>query len=84
MPVCSESECAVPAEYWFYEAPCEMWRPICSRHAEHLHPSLEIHAWLTSGYLKPIELQQPTSPPETPTEERAKEFRSEVDQTMNW
>lgn len=84
MPVCNEPGCAGDAAYWLYSVPRATWLPICQKHAELLHPSLEIHAWLTSGYLKPIELPKPTAPPVAPDEERAKDFRALVTDTMNW
>lgn len=84
MPECTEPGCAADAAYWLYSVPRATWHPICRKHAELLHPSLEIHAWLTSGYLKPIELPEPTGYPEEPAEDRAKEFRAIVTDTMHW
>lgn len=84
MPECTEPGCTGSADYWLFSVPADRWRPICDTHAELLHPSLEIHAWLTSGYLKPIELPEPIGHPAEPAEDRAKEFRAIVTDTMNW
>lgn len=83
-PECATSGCGDDAAFFVYDADAGEWRPICARHARQLHPSLEVHAWLASGYLKPVELGRPEAPPAEPRGGRAAAFRAEVEATMGW
>lgn len=83
-PPCSQQDCLAAADFWLYHPENDRWRPICERHAVHLHPSIEVTAWLESGYAKPIELDRPEGPPATPRDGRSAAFRELVDETMDW
>lgn len=81
---CSESGCASAADFFVYGADSGDWRAICTPHARHLHPSLEVHAWLESGYMKPAELGRPDGAPPEPRSGRGEAFRTVVEETMGW
>ncbi len=81
---CAEGDCAESAAFWQYDAPAGSWRPVCARHARTTHPSLEVKAWLESGYMKPVEVGRPTGHPSEPSTGRAAAFRELVDETMGW
>lgn len=83
-PPCSESGCASEADFYVFSADSAEWFAICSSHATHLHPSLEVHAWLESGYMKPVELGKPDRAPSEPRGGRANAFRTEVEEMMGW
>lgn len=83
-PPCSEPRCEADAEFFGYDAGDAEWRPICDPHARHRHASLELHAWLESGYMKPVELGEPDGEPPEPRTERASEFRAAVEDAMDW
>lgn len=83
-PPCSRRDCDAPADFWLYHPDGVRWRPICERHAVHLHPSIEVNAWLESGYAKPIELDRPDGPPAVPPGARGVAFRDLVDEAMGW
>jgi hypothetical protein len=82
-PDCAEAECSREGAFWRYDGEGG-WLPICGRHARHLHPSLEVHAWLEAGYMRPIERGQPDGPPPEPTVERGRAFRAEIDAVLGW
>lgn len=83
-PECSESGCVDDAAFFVYSSETKDWRPICDPHARHLHPSLEVHAWLESGYMKPVEMGKPEGDPPGPRGGRAEAFRAEVEKVMGW
>lgn len=83
-PACGEPGCEADAAFFGYDAEDGEWRPICAPHARHRHASLELHAWLESGYLKPVELGEPDGEPAEPRTERASEFRVAVEDAMGW
>lgn len=83
-PSCAETDCDRDSSFWAYDAETQGWEPTCRYHAQDRHPSLEIGAWLESGYLKPIELGEPSGPPEQPASQRAVRFRAEIKQLMEW
>lgn len=83
-PACSTAGCGSDASFYLYEPDEGGWRPVCTPHARRRHPSLEVHAWLESGYLKPVELGMPSDPPGDPATARAAAFRAEVEGTMGW
>lgn len=83
-PACADPACDRPAAFRLYRPDAGRWRPICERHARHLHPSLELHAWLESGYLKPVEVAAPDGPPPAPSGERGAAFRDLVAEAMGW
>lgn len=80
---CGVADCRRSASFWIYEPDAGEWSPVCQPHAEQRHPSLEIHAWLESGYMKPIELGEPTAPPQAPRG-RSAAFRELVEEAMGW
>lgn len=82
--LCSWRGCDNEAAYYAYDADSEEWQPICYRHAQNRHPSLEIHAWLESGYMKPAELGKPHGPPVPPPRGRPVAFRREIEELMGW
>lgn len=84
LPPCAEADCGRDASFWRYDRDDDRWHPVCAHHAEHLHPSLEVHAWLVSGYMRPIERGRPEGPPPEPAVERGRAFREEVDALMGW
>lgn len=81
---CDDSSCAADADFRFYDRPAGAWRPLCERHALEIHPSLEIHALLESGYLRPVEVGVLEGPPGEPRTGRAVAFRREVEATLGW
>lgn len=81
---CEKSSCDRDAAFWLYDGTGAYWSPVCAVHAEHAHPSIEVHAWLESGYMKPIELGQPDSPPPAPGDRRGRFFREEIQETLGW
>lgn len=83
-PECSQADCPEAADFWRYEAPTGSWRPVCTRHARHAHPSLELGAWLESGYATPVEVGRPAGPPAEPSTGRAAAFRDLVAAAMGW
>lgn len=83
-PECGTAECREPAGFWLFHVPADEWRPLCPRHLREVHPSVEIRAWLESGYAKPAELGRPESPPSAPAGGRARGFRSLVDDALDW
>lgn len=83
-PPCSGQDCDAAGDFWLYHPEEERWRPICERHTVHLHPSIEVNAWLESGYAKPIELDRPEGPPASPRGGRSAAFRELVDGAMGW
>lgn len=83
-PACITSGCSNGAVFYVFHANEKEWLPICSLHAECLHPSLEIHSWQSAGLLKPVELGPPDEPPSDPVSDRAEHFRREIHQVMGW
>lgn len=83
-PACSRRDCDAAADFWLYRPGGDRWRPLCERHVVHLHPSIEVNAWLESCYAKPIELDRPEGPPGVPPGGRGAAFRELVDETMGW
>lgn len=79
---CVDSTCSRDAAFWLYEPAEDRWRSICERHARHVHPSLEVHAWLESGYMVPFELGRPDGPPVTPQHGRGIAFREAVEDVL--
>lgn len=82
--MCTGQHCDLSAAFWLYHPVEDRWRPLCERHTLQLHPSIEINAWLESGYAKPIELDPPNEPPATPRDGRTAAFREIVDRAMGW
>lgn len=83
MGACGTMDCADPAAFWVYDQPSDRWSPVCRRHLVEHHPSLEVHAWLTSGFARPIE----TSPPNGIVDDvpqRTIAFRDIVMSAMGW
>lgn len=83
-PTCTRADCDRAAAFWLYDPDDGGWRRRCRRHLRQRHPSLEVHAWLLSGYASPVELGRPSDPPTAPREGRAAAFRELVDRTMDW
>lgn len=83
-PACSQQDCGVAADFWRYHPDGGDWRPICHHHLVTVHPSIEVAAWIESGYARPIELAQPDGPLSDPRTGRAAAFRDLVDETMGW
>lgn len=83
-PPCSTSGCESPSSFRLYDPGEAAWRPLCHRHALAVHPSLEIHALLESGYLRPVELPAPEGPPTEPPTERGRLFRASVEALLGW
>ena len=81
---CRRAGCDRPASFRLYEVDERRWEPICEPHAVAVHPSLEIHALLESGYLKPVELGPPDGPPGEPATGRSAAFREEVEALLGW
>lgn len=74
--------CAEPGSFWSYDAAAKRWEPYCKRHLRTRHPSLEVAAWLESGYARPIEVDpEPPGEPELP---RTAHFRVMVEEAMGW
>jgi hypothetical protein len=82
-PPCGRQDCDATADFWLYHGDGR-WRPICERHAVHHHPSIEVNAWLESGYARPIELDRPEGPPAAPRGGRSAAFRELVAEAMGW
>lgn len=83
-PECTDADCADAAAFRLYDAEAGAWRPVCARHLRHAHPSLEVRAWLESGLARPVEVGQPTGPPDGPSTGRAEAFRQLVEAAMGW
>lgn len=83
-PDCGSPGCGSGADFYRYEPETGDWKPVCDRHARELHPSLEVHAWLESGYLRPVERGRPPGPPDDPPGDRAAAFRDLVEDAMGW
>lgn len=81
---CVTDGCRRVAEFWVYHRGVDRWRPRCEHHTVQLHPSLEVSAWLESGYARPAELGRPDAPPPSPPEGRPAAFRTIVDRAMGW
>lgn len=81
---CSARDCSREAVFFVFDADAGDWSPICRPHAQRRHPSLEVHAWLEAGYLRPAELGKPAGPPGEPQTARSAEFRREIRDTMDW
>lgn len=81
---CTRTDCDRDATLWVYHPGDEDWRGLCERHVRGLHPSLEVAAWLESGYARPVELDCPVGPPGVPTDGRPVAFRDIVDRAMGW
>lgn len=75
-------QCEAAAEFWLYDRTDGAWRPLCERHVVRRHPSIELHAWLESGYAKPIELDRPAGPPSPPRHGRGVAFRALVEDVL--
>lgn len=80
---CAEPGCRSDASFWLYGPDVDRWRPICDRHARHVHPSLEVQAWLESGYMSPVELGRPDGPPGQPEHRRAAAFRAAIEDVLD-
>lgn len=78
-PSCTDPGCDSPASFRLYRPTVDGWRAICDRHAVAVHPSLELHVLLESGYLRPIERPAPDGPPAAPPTERGRAFRGTVE-----
>ncbi len=76
-------ECERPADFWLYHPDDDAWQGICERDLVHLHPSIELHAWLESGYATPTAVARPTGPPSPPQYGRAAAFRELVDDALD-
>lgn len=83
-PDCTESGCGAPGDFFLFDVPEKRWRAVCHRHARDLHPSLEVHAILESGYLRPVELGRPAAAPGDPSGERGTAFRRIVNDALGW
>lgn len=83
-PACSAEGCEDAATVFIFQAREEAWRPLCTRHVERFHPSLEVHAWQAAGLLKPVELGRPKGPPTEPDSDRGRQFKREVFTAMGW
>lgn len=83
-PDCAVEGCDRDASYYRYTPKENGWLPVCTVDARTCHPSLEIHAWLESGYLKPAELGRPCGPPDIPTAGRSIAFQRIVEEAMGW
>lgn len=80
-PYCQGPECGRPADFWLF-LPGDGWQSRCKRHVVHLHPSLELHAWLAAGFARPVERGRPTDPPDGPRGGRAAAFRSAIEDAL--
>lgn len=81
---CVEPGCESPAAFRLYRPDEGTWRPICERHAQAVHPSLELGALLESGYLRPVEVEPPAGPPRQPPTARGQAFREAVEELLGW
>ena len=79
---CAHHSCAREADLWMYHPVEERCRSLCERHVLELHPSLEVNAWLESGYARPAELGPPDGVPSPPDDERTAAFRKLVDEAL--
>lgn len=82
--MCTREDCDHDADFWLYHPGDDRWRQLCDRHTLQLHPSIEVNAWLESGYAKPVELGRPEGQPASPRDGRPAEFREIVDRAMDW
>lgn len=83
-PSCGTSNCPADAAFRFYDRDAGTWTPRCERHALEIHPSLELHALLESGYLRPVEVGPPDGPPAAPVTPRGEAFRESVEELLGW
>jgi hypothetical protein len=83
-PPCGREGCDAAASFWLYRPEGDRWWPICERHLLTRHPSIEVDAWLESGYARPIELGEPRCPPAVPSGGRGAAFRELVADAMGW
>lgn len=81
---CGRPACTAGADFRLYDGDAAEWVPVCERHALAVHPSLEIHALLESGYLRPAELGDREGPPAEPSTGRARAFREVVEELTGW
>lgn len=81
---CTREDCHRNARFWTYHSDDGRWQPLCKRHTRRLHPSLEVTAWLESGYARPVELGRPDGLPGAPPGGRPAAFREVVDRAMGW
>lgn len=81
---CREADCERAAAFRLYDPDIGAWSPVCRQHALAVHLSVEIGALLESGYLRPIEVGEPTGPPGEPATARAAAFRDEVEALTGW
>ena len=84
VPGCAREACTRDASFRLYDADRRRWTPICEPHAVAVHPSLEVHVLLESGYLKPVELGPPDGPPGEPATGRSAAFREAVEELTGW
>lgn len=83
MRSCDRPDCQSHAAFWVYDHPTDAWVARCRRHLVERHPSLEVDAWLHSGYARPIETTRPrTVAEDVPPRTRA--FRELVASAMGW
>lgn len=82
-PACDEPGCGRDAAFWWYDGGHDEWAALCDVHARHRHPSIEVRAWLESGYMRPVELGRPDGPPAEPELERGRAFRAEIDALLD-
>lgn len=80
---CDEPGCGRDGSFWWYDRDGDEWSPVCDVHARHRHPSVEVRAWLESGYMRPIELGRPEGPPPEPGLERGRAFREAIDALLD-
>lgn len=80
---CGAADCGAAAGFRFYDRDADAWRPLCERHALAIHPSLELHALLESGYLRPVEVGEPDGPPTDPPTDRGRAFREAVEELLD-
>lgn len=76
-------QCGDPAAFWLSRPDEPAWRALCERHVVHAHPSIELRAWLESGYARPIEVGRPAGPPDEPRHGRAAAFRELVEEVLD-
>lgn len=81
---CTEEGCDADPDFWLYHPEEGRWRRLCDRHLLEVHPSIEVDAWLESGYVRPFELGEPDGPPGSPPDGRPAAFREVVDRAMDW
>lgn len=83
-PACGIAGCSTDAAFRFFDRDADAWTPRCERHALEIHPSLELHALLESGYLRPVEVGPPDGPPGPPVTPRGAAFRETVEELLDW